>query len=203
MNHFDNGVPFDPGFSGLSVTFSYNIQPIIDEITKYKAPHQKKFILTRSEPTIIALINKCTSFYLGCMLWGSYICYKFKDNPKEIIGNHTLELSEEEAKQLDCAQETDSILDFIARWDRDYKYFLKKPFKVDSQIIEILKTYKEFAVLNDNFTKTKSTSDIKLPEALNHFSKHSQNQLNDLYSVIMDSIKQAKIENLLKIGFYL
>jgi len=202
MDKFEKGVPFDPGYSQYSFSFFENITYVTQEYSQLKANHQKKFKLSLIEPTIIDLIKKCTAFYLGCILWGGFIHYRFKDNPKEITGNNTKDLTEEELKEIDCAVETKFMLKYIEQFDRDCKYFLRKPARVPVSIIEILKNYNEFVELNNNFANVNQTSDLKLPQELNHFECLPNKQLDDLYTLISRIIESGKIEDLLEIGFY-
>lgn len=202
MNNFDKNVPFDPGYSQISFSFVNEINYITEQYKQIKAPHQKKFWLTKFEPTIVDLINKSTAFYLGCLLWGGFIHFRFKDSPKEITGNNTEKLSEAEKKELDCASEAKAILHYIESLDRDCKYFLKRATKVTSIIKEILNSYIEFAQINNNFVDVYNTKDIKLPKVLGHFATLSNEQLDKICEAIYATIESGKIEKLLDIGFF-
>lgn len=202
MNKFEKGVPFDPGYSKFAIYFPESIQPILEELAELKSPHQKKFKLSLFEPGIHKLINNCAAFYLGCLLWGAFIHYKFKDNPKEIINNPADNLSKEEKLSRDYTEEINFMFKFFEKFDKDFKYFVKKPFKIDDQIIEIFNTYNEFVVLNKNFMKIKLTSDIKLPKALKHFNKLDDKKLDALHKHILEILNSDNIEEILKIGFY-
>lgn len=202
MDKFEKGVPFDPGYSSIAVSFIGNIPYLTQEYSNLKTPHQKKFKLTMIEKPIIELINKCTAFYLGCMLWGGFIHCRFKDDSKQILDNNTNGLSENELKELDCAKESNFMLEFIKQFDRDCKYYLKKPLKIAPQITEILTNYDEFVKLNNNFVGISATADVKLPKAAAHFENLTDEELDSLHIKIMNVISSGKIEDLLKIGFY-
>lgn len=202
MKQFDNGVPFDPGYSQFAIYFPESIQPIMEELVLIKAPHQKKFKLSLYEAAIKKLINNCAAFYLGCILWGAYINHRFKDAPKEIINNPAENLSKEEKESRDYTEETTFILEFITLMDKNFKYFVKKPFKIDDLVIEIFEAYKEFVLLNDNFMKIKTTGDIRLPEAVKHFKKFDNKKLDLLHKRIIEVIDSGDIDKLLEIGFY-
>lgn len=199
---FENEVPYDPGYSKISFSFIENIDYILTGYNELKVLHQKKFRLSQLEPTILELITKSTSFYLGCLLWGGFTHYRFKNDPKVYSGNNIVKLSEEAKKELDCATETKFTLEYIKLFDRDCKYLLKRSAKVPPFIIEILETYNEFAEINNNFINVVSTADIKIPKALEHFKNLSENQLDELCAKIYAAIESKKIENLLEIGFY-
>lgn len=202
MKQFKDTVPFDPGYSKISFSFIENIEIAKKEYGSLKANHQKKFWLTKSEPTLVDFINKSAAFYLGCMLWGSFIHYRFKEEPKEISGNNTAGLSEEELQELDCAVEVKSILEYIKSLDRDFKYFINRPAKISPIIKEILESYVEFAKINNNFINVNKTDEVKPPKAFAHFKKLTNKQLDSLCGKIYECIESNKIENLLEIGFY-
>lgn len=202
MKNFEKAVPFDPGFSQISFSFTGNIQSAIQSFGELKANHQKKFWLTQFEPKIADFINKTTAFYLGCILWGGFIHERFKDNPKEISGNTTTPLSEQELKELDCATEVKAVLDYIQMFNRDCKYFLNRPAKISGVIVEILNSYVEFAQINNNFININETNDVKLPKIIEHFKNLSNEQLDLLCEKIYKVIDSQKIEDLLEIGFY-
>lgn len=207
MIDFQNGVPFDPGYSPFSCSFIYNIEPIIEEISKYKAVNQKKFKMTTFEPVIYGLINRCSAFYLGCLLWGAFLSSKYKDDPKIIINNPVLAgdisgSSDFADETLNFGHEAIYMINFIKLWDKNYKHFLKKPFKVADQIIKILESYNEFVLLNNNFMDMRYTSDIKLSPSFDHFKELNQKQLDKLCDLIFDVINKKNIEELLKTGFY-
>lgn len=202
MKDFSREVPFDPGYQKISFSFAEQITYIANNYNNVKIPHQKKFILTRIEPEILKLINKSSAFYLGCMFWGGFISQKFKDAPKKITGNNTDGLTPEEIKKLDCSAEPKLILDYIKDFDRDCKYFLKRPAKISDLIPQVLNSYIEFAKINNNFVGIKETKDIKLPNAIKHFEKLSDKQLDNLCEKIYEVIDSNSIETLLDLNFH-
>jgi len=201
MKDFSKNVPFDPGYHKISFSFIEQLLYLTSSYNQLKVPHQKKFQLTRLEPHILELINKSTAFYLGCMLWGGFIHYRFKEEPKEIEGNSNKNLSKEELEKLDCGAEAKLILEYIKELDRDCKYFLGRPAKISSIIPEILNSYIEFAQINENFAKTSFTNEIKIPKALEHFKDLSDEKLEELCEKIYTIIDSGKIETLLELGF--
>ncbi|MFA7658480.1 MAG: hypothetical protein WCY19_03510 [Candidatus Gastranaerophilaceae bacterium] len=202
MKKFNKTVPFDPGYSKTSFSFAEQISCLTGAYNKTKAPHQKKFQLNRLEPLILDLINKSVAFYLGCMLWGGFIHERFKREPKEILGNSTKNLSEKELQEIDCSAEAKFIFQYIESFDRDCKYFLKKPANISAFIPEILRSYVEFANINKNFVNINKTDEIKLPGVLSHFGTLTNNQLDALCEKIYEIIDSGKIETLLELGFY-
>lgn len=202
MEKLKEKVPFDPGFSQISFSFVENIKITEQEFIKLKTFAQKRFWLVKYESMITEFINKHAAFYLGCILWGGFIRYQFKDKPKEISGNTTANLSKEELENLDCALEVKASLDYIKNFDRDCKYFLNRKAKISPFIIQILESYIEFAELNNNFIGVNKTNQIKLPWLMRHFETLKPEELDILYKKINSAIESKKIENLLEIGFY-
>lgn len=199
MHNFEKSVPFDPGFSAISFSFTENIERATYEYSVLKAPHQKKFWLLKHEPVLVEFIEKSAAFYWGCILWGSFINQRFKDSPKKITGNNTEGLSDEEIKNLDCAVEVKSILQYIENFDRDCKYFLKKPARISAKIKDILNNYIEFAALNNNFIGIDTTDKIKLPKIAQGVQKMTDKQLDELCEKIYAAISSNKIEKLIEI----
>lgn len=202
MQDFSKNVPFDPGYSKISFSFPEQVNYLMNNYNQLKAPHQKKFQLTQMEKFIIELINKSTAFYLGCILWGGFIHFRFKDVPKEILGNNTKDLSDKEIKELDCAAEAKNILQYIQLINRDFNYFLRRQIKISPLITEILNSYIEFAKINNNFIGLDNTKDVKIPKSIAHFEKFKNEQLDKLYEKISAAIDSNKIETLLDVGFY-
>lgn len=202
MMNFDKNVPFDPGYSKLSFSFIDHISYVAGSYNQLKAVHQKKFQLSKIEQPVLDLITKSSAFYLGCMLWGGFVASRFKNEPKELIGNNTEGLSPQELEAVDCGAESRFMLQYIEAFDKDCKYFLKRPAKVPPFTKEILENYIEFAKLNNNFINVDTTDKIKLPKALEHFKDLSNEQLDTLCDKIYSIIESGKIEALLEIGFY-
>jgi len=202
MKNFEKTVPFDPGYYKISFSFMEHMSYTLGSYSQLKTPHQKKFQLSKLEPSILQLINKSTAFYLGCMFWGGFIHSRFKNDPKEIQRDSNVTPEEREAAQEDCGAESRLILEFIKDFDKDCRYFLKKPAKVPPFVLEVLNSYIEFAQINENFSKVNTTADVKLPKALSHFEKLTEEQLDNLYAKINEAIDAGKIEKLLELGFY-
>jgi len=202
MLEFKDSVQFDPGFSPISFSFVENISIVTQEYNSLKAQHQKRFWLMKFEPVILDLINKCAAFYLGCILWGGFIHFRFKDESKEISGNTTKNLTEDERNNLDCAADAKAMIEYIQLLDRDCKYFLKRPAKVAIFIKEILEGYIEFAQINNNFIEVNNTNDVKTPKCVEHFESLSKENLDELCEKIHEVIKSSKIELLLDLKFF-
>ncbi|MDR1167579.1 MAG: hypothetical protein LBK53_01635 [Heliobacteriaceae bacterium] len=155
--NFDNGVEFDPGFSKHIQAFIPNIEYIYAEIGKFKNFGQKKLQFKVFYPKIQTLLSNYIAFYLGCMLWASYIKTL---GSKPVLNNHCF------GGNYSGEEEVDFILGCIERLPKDVKYYLGQSFSVDSAGRNITEAYREFVKLNRGFTQIQTTDDIKLPEGL-------------------------------------
>ena len=180
---------FDPGFSKILLSsFSYNMEVLYMDLNRIKNFGQKKtqFIIVFQKGK--SLYDVYLGFYLGCMLWGACLKSmgneKIEDNP--FIGReYQRELSLEEINYL---------RDFVKKFDRDSKYYLGKPFKVDENKLKILDMYEEFIDANNGFIETDSTDKIKLVGKLNELTKEEINEIN---LKIEEVIQKDKLEDLL------
>jgi hypothetical protein len=203
MRNFESVVPFDPGYAPKAFSFIEAIKTTQDCYAQLKTNSQKKAWLPQAEAQVIKIIELNAAFHLGCILWGGFLANRFKDDPKEIEGNTTLTLSEEEKRDLDCAAGAKAALQYIKNFDRDCKYFLKRGMKISPKIKKIYESYVEFAELNDNFVNTKTTDDVKTPKAIEHFKNLSNEPLDLLCeSIYMIINTDGLLLGLLDLGFY-
>jgi len=198
MPNFEKSVPFDPGYAQYVIDISENAEAVSFEISRYKSLHQKKFRFSRFEPALLSIIKNNAGFYSGCMLWGAYIHYRFKDNPKEITGNSYVDLDEEQIININFTQNIDFMINYLPKFDKDCKYFLGKPSRVDESLMKIFENYREFVLLNNGFLRTRNTDDIKIPESLNYLKKMSPEELDSMYEKIEAVIQNGKLEDLLE-----
>lgn len=195
-------VPFDPGFSKFTTGFPTEVYGYLDEIASLKQNHQKKFAFTQLESQIVPIVKHCAAFYLGCILWGSYLFCKYKNTPAKIEGNTVLSLSEEEKSKINYNDEIDFILDFLQKFEKSAKYYLNRSSRLNPEIIKYFETYKEFVKLNDSFKNLQFTNEIKLPSEVAHFKNLSDEKLDELKQKIDEVINSGILENLLSLGFY-
>ncbi len=180
---------FDPGFSKVLLSsFSYNVEILYMDLNRIKNFGQKKtqFILTFQKGK--SLFDVFLGFYLGCMLWGA--CLKNLGDEK-IEGNPFIGGKYERERSL---EEINYLRDFVKRFDRDSKYYLGKPFKVDENKLKILDLYEEFIDANNGFIDVDTTDKIKLVGKLNNLTK---DEISEINSKIEEVINADKIEELL------
>lgn len=183
-------VPFDPGFSEHAVIFTPNIESAYNILNSIPALHQKKFQFKMFYPQLLRLVDSTIAFYLGCLLWASYISNKYKNSPKKIDGNSYLG---KKVKPEDALHEIDFIISYLKQFEKDCRYYLGNAKDMKAEWGEIIQVYKDFLVLNDFLTKAETTADIKLPQAL---KPAGENELEKIMSVINDSISSAQLEKL-------
>lgn len=203
MRNFETTVPFDPGYAPKAFSFIEHIKNIKEYYAQLTSNSQKKLWLPQAEPEVLKLIELNAAFHLGCILWGGFLANRFKDSPKVISGNSVLELNELEKAELDCAADAKAALEYIQEFDRDCKYFVRRPMKIRPIIKEIYENYIEFAELNNQFVNTKTTADVKTPKAIAHFKDLSNGQLDVLCeSIYMIINTDELLFGLLDLGFY-
>jgi hypothetical protein len=201
IEHEDK-VKFDPGFSQFPIGFPRDSQEMLEAVKNLKQPYQRKFEFQKLEMQSVQIIKHCSALYLGCLLWGSYLYYSNKDKPKEIYGNIVMEMDEEKRNKLDYGEEIDFILNFIEKLDKSSIYYFKRPANIELKLLDYLKTYKEFAELNDQFRNIKTTDEIKPPKIMSHFENFSQTQFENLRDIIFKIIESKNVKDLLNLGYY-
>jgi hypothetical protein len=193
-------VPFDPGFSPLVSGIPREAALVFDEIAKLKEPHKRKFEFQRFDAQLSEMIKRQAGFYMGCILWGAYLRYRYKDCPRAIEGNPMLETQDAAGKDVDYEAETRFVIELIDKLNRGANYYLRTPSRAGRGLIPIFEAYGEFTALNDNFRHLDTTDRIKLPQIAAEVEKYSIEQLDGLKDRIYDAISAGKPEILLNTG---
>lgn len=185
--NFDNGAQFDPGFVQHMSAFVPNIEYIYAGLNRLKNFTLKKNQFKMYYPKIQSLLKNYLGFYLGCILWATYISQL---DEKPILNNLCFggEYSEKET-----LSEVDFILDYIEQLKKDVKYYTGQDFTIDENSINILNAYREFLIANKGFVETKTTKDIKLPTNL---KTPSDKDLEEILSGIEKVIDNWKLYEL-------
>ena len=114
-------------------------------------------------------------------MWAAYI----KTQPEQdILGNHCFGQPYNEQENI---SETQFMLWFANQFSKDMKYYLGEDFSFDEKIINLIKLYEEFLVLNKGFTETKTNTDILLPANI---------EPKDYKETIENVLKTGKLEEL-------
>lgn len=185
--NFDNGAQFDPGFVQHISAFVPNIEYVYAGLNRLKNFTLKKNQFKMYYPKIQSLLKNYLGFYLGCILWATYISQL---DEKPILNNLCFggEYSEKET-----LSEVDFIKDYIEQLKKDVKYYTGQDFTIDENSINILNAYREFLIANKGFVETKTTKDIKLPANL---KTPSEKDLEEILSGIEKVIDNGKLYEL-------
>lgn len=185
--NFDNGAQFDPGFVQHMSAFVPNIEYVYAGLDRVKNFTQKKNQFKMYYPKIQSLLKNYLGFYLGCILWATYISQL---DEKPILNNLCFggEYSEKET-----LSEVDFIKDYIEQLKKDVKYYTGQDFTINENNINILNAYREFLIANKGFVETKTTKDIKLPTNL---KTPSEKDLEEILSGIEKVIDSGKLYEL-------
>ena len=181
-------IKFDPGYAPIvinslgQVGYSYYVFSAIPNVKlkRMNFPHTLR--------KIEGFLKTNVAFYLGCLLWASYI-KKFDDY--ELEGNQLLG---EECSEEEYTSEINFLIDTIEnQLPRDSKYYLNKLYVADEKYLPILKAYKEFLILNNGFVSCSKTSQIMLPDSI---KKLNEEELNLVNEKIQKAINDKEIEQL-------
>ena len=180
---------FDPGFYTCLTSFPSNIELLYSELNSVKNFAQKKIQFLMTYKRVMDLLKAHTGFYVGCMLWGTYLqslgCEKIENNPF---------VDQEYDKELSLS-ELNFIFDFVKKFDRDTKYYMGKHFKFDDEMMRVLEIYVQFIDLNNGFSKIDTTDKIQLVGKLTEISKE---EIDEIEKKIQDVIHTGKVEELLE-----
>ena len=190
---FSKGALFDPGYSKYTLPFSANIDAAYNTILGIKSPHQRKFKFQILYPQLLKLLEHTVSFYLGCLLWASFLSDNFKNKPKEILDNHYIGQKVNEDEML---FEVNYAISYIEKLKKDCKYYLGKSCNLPQDWAVVMDVYKEFLIMNDYLVNAKTTADIKLPSKIKELS---QDDLNTILEQIESVVKSGNLKELFKV----
>jgi len=182
-----NKVLFDPGYAPLVMESIGQVGYVYYMFGAIKDFKLKKLNFPNTARKIEKLIKTNIAFYLGCLMWGAYIA-NIKNH--EIEGNKLLG---EVCSQEEYTSEINFLIEFCeVQFNKDYKYFSGKSFEFPKEYIIILKTYKDFLILNEGFVSCSNTDMIKLPENIK-----TELNFEEIKSRIDEAIEKRQIEILL------
>ena len=182
------GLEFDPGFGPYILAFRGTLEYLYADMNRFKNFSQKKMKFMQYHKKFIEMFENNVGFYVGCLMWAAYI----KTQPKQkILSNHCLgQEYNEEANVSD----TQFMIQFTSLFPKDMKYFLGQNYSFDEKIVELLKVYEEFLVLNKGFVSSEFNTDIELPKSVK--VAHAENYKSKIEEVL-------KTEDLSKLLEYL
>ena len=182
------GLEFDPGFGPYILAFQGTVEYLYTDIGRFKNFSQKKIKFMQYHKKFVEMFENNLGFYIGCLMWAAYI----KTQPKQkILSNHCLG---QEYNEESNVSETRFMLQFTELFPKDMKYFLGQNYSFDTKMIELLKVYEEFLVINKGFVESEYNTDIELPKSVK--IKDAENYKNQIEEVL-------KTEDLSKLLEYL
>ena len=182
-------IKFDPGFAPLVIDSIQQLGYTYYSFSAISNIKLKKLNFFSTYKKIEKYLKTNMAFYLGCLMWAKYIS-QFENC--EIEGNKLLN---EKCEEEEYTGEINFLIELVEKQlPRDLKYFLNKNTEPNEQYSVILKTYKEFLILNKGFCTCANTSDIKLPQNLKELNKE---ELENLNSLIKTAIDEKNVDKLL------
>lgn len=188
----DKSVKFDPGFAPYVLAFGGSYDYIESEVRKFKNISQRKQKYKSMEPSLFKLADNVVAFYLGCLLYASYLNLYFEEAVK-IDGNDFYGLDEEYCRNSEVRAEVKSLEKFLTMHE-------KSPFatqKINPIYKKIVAEYENFLDINNYFVKIQTTKDLKLPKLCNPIKKYSKEELEEILDTVKAAIEKGEIENLL------
>lgn len=189
MKNDNTKVLFDPGYAPLVIDSFGQVGYIYYTFSVAKDLKFKRMNFPHTLRKLEEHLKLNVSFYLGCLLWANYIS-QF-DNC-EIEGNKLLG---EDAKEEEYTSEINFLIDLIEnQLPRDCKYYQNKIYETNEKYLPILKTYKDFLILNNGFVNCSKTNQIIIPSNL---KKQTKETLENIYNNIQESLNNKDISQLL------
>jgi hypothetical protein len=193
-------VTFDPGFAKHYPPIDSDTFDQLEFILKNKIANQKKFQLISMENTLVKQLKTLSAIYHSCVIYGSIIAAKYKNNPAEIHDNQILNLSEEQRAALDLTEEVDNNIAFYHKINKSIEFICKRKSKLICNIEETAALYREFVTINNHFKEVRKTDQIKLPDKVKHFFDYTDDCLIDLEKKATQIAQSGNIEEMFNIS---
>ena len=158
-------VPFDPGYSELTQdlwSIAYTVEEDLQSMSQL--PRKTRYYNACFPRLYKALLNTI-AFYKGCMAWAFYIINKCPD--EVITGNPFLNMSEEKKSDYAPCDGIDFLIEYLAKFESDVKYYRVKNAQIPQNTKDVLKIYREFIAINEGFINTGKVSDLKTVDNMN------------------------------------
>ncbi len=184
-----NTVLFDPGYSSCVLGISDNVEFMYSTFqASFMPPKQKKFQFSILLPKLQETLKQNVAFYLGCLLWASYI-KTFKN--AQIEENPCL--GDDYDKEV-ALSDVNYLKDFSQNiLIKDAKYYINKSLDINPRYILILDTYIEFIKLNKGFVNLKTTDELLLPKNLKALDKENATTIKNKIDEVLCEKKLSKL----------
>ena len=158
-------VLFDPGYAPIVIDSIGQVGYVYYMFSAIPNLKLKRLNFPMTFKKIEKLLKINVSFYLGCLLWANII---FNCKDCEIDGNKLLG---ENVKEDEYTSEINFLINFLEKdFPRDCKYFMNKNYLPDEKYLTILKTYRDFLIINSGFVACSNTNQILIPKGCKKFS---------------------------------
>lgn len=197
-----NTASFDPGFAPNIIHFYPDFITMEEELARLKNFGQKKMRYKVLDKTVQKAMQSTLGFWVGCILWGGYIKYKFQAAPKAIEDNSFLGLSKDDISSFGYQDEFKVMDKYLENFEKNTKYYTGANATLPKEYKTILNEYVSFIELNGHFLETKTTEDIKIPAKFEFLAKYSAAQLNKLGAKIVEIIETGDLSAFLELEIF-
>ena len=197
-----NTASFDPGFAPNIIHFYPAYMTAEEELSRLKNFGQKKMRYKVLDKTVQKAMQSTLGFWVGCVLWGGYIKYKFKNAPKDIEDNSFLGLSPDDVSSFGYQDEFKVMAKYLENFEKNVKYYTGATATLPKEYKTILDEYVSFIELNGHFLETRTTDDIQIPEKFGFLAKYSAAQLNKLGAKIIEIIETGDLSEFLELEIF-
>lgn len=182
-------VLFDPGYQACTLGISENIEFIYNVFeSSYMPLKQKKFQFSLLVQKLKTMLKKSTGFYLGCLLWATYIK---KEKSAQIENNPCLN---EKFIEKEAFEEIDFLINFIKeKFPKDSKFYINKIPEIDARFLKVLEIYKNFVKMNNGFVSLKTTDELNLPSEIKSIQDKDYQKIKDTIDNAINSKDLAKL----------
>ena len=116
-------VKVDPGMGELVVDFNEFVNSVYSQLMSFRTIHQKRARFKLYVSKIEKAMENNIAFYFGCLLWAYYLVKENDKNPKEIVGNVFLNMTQEQKDDYDYLVQVNFMENYFESFERDVNYY--------------------------------------------------------------------------------
>ncbi|MBR6163270.1 hypothetical protein IKQ26_05235 [bacterium] len=187
---------FDPGFNPILNHFIPVYTEFSNLLTSTPKQSVKKKLYLVNAPLVKNSLKSTVGFWKGCILWAVYLKNHFNE-PQPIEGNTMQNIDEEEIQFIHAQN------NLIENYFKSYSSEVKKYIGIHAELPEIYKEifedYKEFTELNNHFSSTKLTSELKLTKKYD--KEYSEEELENLFNSVQEIINSKDLSLFINLDY--